>query len=138
LSKESCDFLLTSSRAEDVGEGQIVYEAESRADAMYVIWSGEVELLRSVDDVKVQLNSLRAGETFGEQELIDMQRRGYSVITARPSVLFRIEYDALCDMRSRFSKDFTIFTLNAARQMSRRLRDLDVERGEMMIELAQR
>jgi CRP-like cAMP-binding protein len=117
LGEDGCDLLCTGAQALQVSDGETVYTEGGTAEALYVIWEGRVALRRRTPRGSVIVNHLDAGESFGEQELLDMLPRHCTVVGAGEATVF------------------TIFTLNAARQMSRRLRQIDTDLIELRAQL---
>jgi len=69
----------------------IIVEEGDRADAMYIVESGQVKVFLSDEAGKeIVLNILEPGQYFGELALVDDQPRSASVITTQPSKLMMI------------------------------------------------
>ncbi len=105
---------------------RIVEEGES-ARAMYVVLSGEVEVLkRSAQGTDVRVALLGAGDWFGEMSLLDVQPRSASVMCVAPAVLLRISNRDVDELLYRTDlKSYTLLMMNIARELSRRLRVAD-------------
>jgi CRP-like cAMP-binding protein len=72
----------------------VVHENEASRD-LYFIFEGEVQLLKSDDEQKLQLSigNLPKGEMFGEMSFLDGLPRSSTVVTATPSVLLKLSYE---------------------------------------------
>jgi CRP-like cAMP-binding protein len=76
---------------------------------------------------KVQLNTLNAGDCFGEYSLIDQQPTSASVIATQPGELIKIPkpaFDAVLQTNDRIAK--TIYH-NILRILIQRLRRLNID-----------
>ena len=135
VGEAGCELLCAGALAVQVSDGEAVYAEGDAAKALYVIWQGRVALRRSTLRGPVTVNHLDAGESFGDQELLDMLPRNCSAVGVGDATLWRISYSAVDTLRRENLKEFTIFALNAARQMSRRLRQTDTELIELRAQL---
>jgi CRP-like cAMP-binding protein len=107
--------------------GQMLMTEGEKASHMYVVLTGEVEVLHKGDtehDVRVAL--LGPGDWVGEMAILDVQPRSASVRALAPSALLRI---AAADVkRLLFDQDtaqYALLVMNIARELSRRLRVAD-------------
>jgi len=106
--------------------GQIVFREGDDANAMFVVMSGEMEVLKkSKRATESRVALLGPGDWFGEMSIVDIQPRSATVRALAPSRLLRIsaaDLDALYryDLRS-----YSLIVLNLARELSRRLRVAD-------------
>lgn len=93
-------------------------------DALYVILSGDVEIIQTPDGSPVHLSTFRAGEYFGEMALLDDAPRSATARTLGDSVLLLVRKQALLDLLREHPALFT----DAARVLSARLRDMNAQR----------
>jgi CRP/FNR family cyclic AMP-dependent transcriptional regulator len=106
--------------------GDTIFREGEEANAMYVVISGEVEVLkRGKRGVDARVALLGPGDWFGEMSIVDIQPRSATIRALAPGRLVRItsaDLDALYrfDLRS-----YAIVILNLARELSRRLRVAD-------------
>jgi CRP/FNR family cyclic AMP-dependent transcriptional regulator len=109
--------------------GEVIVREGDDGDAMFLICTGAVEVLKAgpeVDDgLGRRIAVLGVGDVFGEMEVIDMQRRSATVRALEPVTAL-----ALCngDLFRIYESDmptFTLIVLNLARELSRRLRRID-------------
>jgi CRP-like cAMP-binding protein len=106
--------------------GELLFREGDPAAAMYVVISGEVEVLkksRSGHEARVAV--LGPGDWFGEMSIVDIQPRSATVralAACRLVCISTTELDALYryDLRS-----YSILVMNLARELSRRLRVAD-------------
>jgi CRP/FNR family cyclic AMP-dependent transcriptional regulator len=126
LSDDVLSHLASTLVVETPEPGQVLFREGDPAAAMYVVMSGEVEVLkRSRSGVEARVAVLGPSDWFGEMSIVDIQPRSATVRALAPGRLVRItpsELDALYrhDLRS-----YAIVVLNLARELSRRLRVAD-------------
>jgi CRP-like cAMP-binding protein len=63
-------------------EGDVIFNEQDEGEEMYLIDSGEVKIVKTIDDVVVNISyrNLSSGDIFGEMSLITGSRRVASVI----------------------------------------------------------
>lgn len=93
-------------------------------DALYVILSGDVEIIQTLDGAPVRLSTFRAGEYFGEMALLDDAPRSATARTLGASALLQVRKQDLLDLLRDHPSLFT----DAARVLSARLRDMNAQR----------
>lgn len=106
----------------------IITEGEE-GDRLYFICEGSVEILKDPtprdDDVPQRIAVLGAGDTFGEMELIDIQRRAATVVAIEEVTALTLSNADLYRIYKLNLKTFTMIVMNLARDISRRLRKMD-------------
>ncbi|HEX2876279.1 MAG TPA: cyclic nucleotide-binding domain-containing protein [Polyangiaceae bacterium] len=126
LSDDVLEYLATLLTVETPPAGATLFREGEDANAMFVVISGEVEVLKkSKRAVEARVAVLGPGDWFGEMSIVDIQPRSATVRALAPSRLLRVtsaDLDALYrhDLRS-----YAIIILNLARELSRRLRVAD-------------
>ena len=133
VSLDACGLLARCSEMIRLGDGGVLYEAGDRADAVFIVYDGCVQL----EHCGALLNQLSAGSHVGVLELFDMERRGFTARAAGPCVVLRMPFEAFEELRKFDLKAFALVAMNAARQMSRRLRDADAERTQLLLRLSE-
>lgn len=106
--------------------GDVVFREGEEAREMFVVMSGEMEVLkRSKRGIDARVALLGPGDWFGEMGLLDVQPRSATVRALAPARMLRItsaDFDALY----RYDvKSYALIVLNLARELSRRLRVAD-------------
>ncbi len=124
VSLDACAQLAESINPVEIHDGTAVYKAGETGDSLYILFSGHVHL----EQDHVILNELSSGAHLGDLEFFDMAPRSFTVRAKGPCEIWRIPYQAFDDLRRRDLKNFALIAMNAARQMSRRLREIDAER----------
>jgi CRP-like cAMP-binding protein len=126
LSDSTLEALARSLKSELATPGQMVIAEGELASHMFVVLSGEVEVLHkggSDHDVRVAL--LGPGDWIGEMAVLEVQPRSASVRSLAPTTLLRI---GLADVRALLANEpaqYAHLILNIARELSRRLRVAD-------------
>ncbi|HPT50757.1 MAG TPA: cyclic nucleotide-binding domain-containing protein [Accumulibacter sp.] len=113
----------------DVPAGGVIVKEDDEGDSLYVIYRGAVEVLKSDPDADDPLGKriavLKVGDVFGEMELIDMQRRSATVRAMEPVSVLALSNGDMLRIYESDMPTFTLIVMNLARELSRRLRNLD-------------
>jgi len=127
LSQETLDILASSLPTSRVEAGDIVVSEGDRSTQMFVVIAGELEVIKkgeSGGDVRVAV--LGPSDWFGEMSIIDVQPRSASVRAVAPTLVLSITADHVENLLYRRDvKDYALFIMNIARELSRRLRVAD-------------
>ena len=75
------------------GPGELVFSQGDRGDYFFIILEGEVEVVRKVGNVESRIDTLIAGDFFGEEALLDRRSQIASVRTLVPCVLLQLKKD---------------------------------------------
>ena len=110
---------------------EIIREGEI-GDALYVIESGEVEIIKQVSGAgtkkiatlsgEISLISQHEGGFFGEMALLDTEPRSATVRAESQTVVYKLSSTVLNELYSRNRDLQLIMVTNIARILSRRLR----------------
>lgn len=90
LSDEALASVRDRCRVRPYKLGEVVFRQGDPADAMFVVYSGKVRVLRETDGQQLPLNTLFAGEHFGERALVSRQKRSATIRAAADSTLIAI------------------------------------------------
>jgi len=131
---DACRLLAQAAEPMKLEDGATLYRAGETADAVYILYAGTVQL----EQDEVLLNQLGAGAHIGDMEFFDMSSRSLTVRAMGACEVWQIPFVAFDQLRRNDLKAFAILAMNAARQMSRRLREVDLERCELHRQLEQR
>ena len=127
LSEETLELLASSIPASRVEAGEMVVEEGDTSTQMFVVIAGELEVVKkgeSGSDVRVAV--LGPGDWFGEMSIIDVQPRSASVRAVAPTLVLSVTADHVEELLYRRNlKDYALFIMNLARELSRRLRVAD-------------
>lgn len=124
LSTQELEYAAELSRPRQYRSGEVVFEEGSLGDSLYVIGSGEVEVLRkdATGEHKV-IAVLGPPEFFGEMSLIDKEYRSATVRARSDAELLHLTAENLTTFRRQFRDGFTFVVINIARVLSARLRE---------------
>jgi len=87
---------------------------------------GDVEVVKHADSPRaVTLATLRRGTFFGEMCIVEPMPRAASVLTLSPVKAIEIKAATLYHLFKQMPDQYSIVLLNLARDMARRLRQLD-------------
>lgn len=103
------------------GAGETIVREGESGDCLYVIQSGEVEVIRERDGAQVQLAVLRESDFFGEGSLFDREKRSATVRALGEVRVLTVDKKTLL---RRIQEDPTL-AYRIIETMSRRVRDLD-------------
>lgn len=127
LSKETLDILAASLPTDRIEAGEMVVEEGDLSTQMFVVVAGELEVIKrgeSGGDVRVAV--LGPGDWFGEMSIIDVQPRSASVRAVAPTLVVSVTPEHVDNLLYRRDiKDYALFVMNIARELSRRLRVAD-------------
>jgi CRP/FNR family transcriptional regulator, cyclic AMP receptor protein len=115
-------FVSSAERVKVRGD-EVVYGEGEFAEHIYLIDEGE--LLVQKGEPCHQLTCLCRGDFFGEMSFVDMQCRSATVRAAQETVLWRWRFTDIHAMYRDYPKAYTLFVMNIAREISRRLRRAD-------------
>jgi CRP/FNR family cyclic AMP-dependent transcriptional regulator len=127
LDEKTLEVLAKELPVEQVGVGQRVVSEGDPAREMFVVVSGELEVLkRTPQDAEVRVAMLGPGDWFGEMAIVDVQPRSATVRSLAPSLLVRMSAEHVDRLLYRRDlKAYSLLIMNIARELSRRLRVAD-------------
>ncbi|MEZ4223129.1 MAG: cyclic nucleotide-binding domain-containing protein [Polyangiaceae bacterium] len=126
LSDEVLAHLAATLSVDTPDAGAMVFREGEDARDMYVLLSGEMEVLkRSHQGIDARVALLGPGDWFGEMSILDVQPRSATIRALAPSRLLKITAADLDALYRYDLKSYAIIVLNLARELSRRLRVAD-------------
>ena len=117
--------LIASIHPVELEAGADLIREGDRGDRMYCLVEGEVAVIRGTRVVA----RLGPGETIGEMQLIDMQPRSATVRALVPCWLLSLALRDILQLQREDLPAFTLVVMNLARDLSRRLRQMDEAAG---------
>lgn len=139
LDEETLALLARELPTEDVTVGARIVNEGDPAREMYVVLEGELEVLkRAPSGAEVRVAILGPASWFGEMSILDIQSRSASVRALAPSRLVRVSAeDVERWLYRRDLKAYSLFVMNIARELSRRLRVTDSILAQFMGSVAE-
>lgn len=126
LDRESLEFLAETLECVTMQPGHVVFREGDTAHEMFVVLRGEFEVLKSSKrGVDARVAMLGSGDWFGEMSILDVHPRSATVRSLAASRLLTITAADLEALYRRDVKAYSLFVLNVARELSRRLRVAD-------------
>ena len=124
LSNQELEYVAELCRPRHFKAGQVVFEEGELGDSLFVIASGDVEVVRrdAAGEPKV-LATLGQNQFFGEMSLIDKEYRSASVRAKSDADLLHLTAENLTTFRKQHRDGFTFVVINIARVLSARLRE---------------
>ena len=126
LSDPVLEDLATSLAVITPSAGDYVFREGEPARDMFVVLSGEMEVLKgTATGAESRVALLGPGDWFGEMSIVDIQPRSASVRALAPARLLRISAADLDRLYRQDIRSYALIVLNLARELSRRLRVAD-------------
>jgi CRP/FNR family transcriptional regulator, cyclic AMP receptor protein len=127
LAEKALEVLLEHTKEKKYSEnGVIVHEGEM-CSILFVIGSGSVRLFKNFGKVdQVEFATLGSKDFFGESCILDTLPRLATVQAACPTTVFTISSMAFYHLYEYMPAQHSILLLNIARDLSRRIRALDI------------
>lgn len=124
LSNQELEYVADLSRPKKIGAGRVIFEEGELGDSLFVISSGEVEVVRKDPAGAPRvLATLTAPQFFGEMSLIDKEYRSATVRAKSDCELLHLTAENLTTFRKQHKDGFTFVVINIARVLSSRLRE---------------
>jgi len=106
-------------------DGVIVREGDT-GDRMYFVRTGRVRVVKGPPGAPtVQLTEFGPGDFFGEMSLVESVVRSASVIATEPTCVFTLKGMDFYKLYRQRPDQYGVVMLNIARDLARRLRQLD-------------
>jgi CRP-like cAMP-binding protein len=118
LDTEQCERIAAVGDLETFHVGEPIVAAGTPGDALYLVLSGTVNVVRQ----RRVIAALGAGEFFGEMSLVEPVPRSASVIAADDAFLFRLPYFEFQNLLERDPRAFNSVFVAIVRVLSERLR----------------
>ncbi|MBN2061052.1 MAG: Crp/Fnr family transcriptional regulator [Deltaproteobacteria bacterium] len=122
LSPKEVERLENSLEIREYPGGSIVVYKGDVGHVLYLVLEGEVKVvLTSQEGKELILNTLQAGDYFGEMSVLDHMPRSATIVTIKPSRFMVITRDILIDQIRQHPK----LAMKLLSEMSKRLREAD-------------
>jgi CRP-like cAMP-binding protein len=133
LLPDELEMLSELSQMKEFKTGDIVFNEHDVGNSLFVIVSGEIEVLRKGSDGKLkQIASMKEPEFFGEMSLIDKELRSATIKAKTDTTLLILTNENLHSFAKVFRNGFTMVVINIARVLSARLRETNAKLSQRM------
>lgn len=106
--------------------GEVIVREGERGDRMYFVQAGRVRVVKAAPgEPEVQLAEFGPGDFFGEMSLVESVVRSASVVATEPTRVCTLRGVDFYQLYKRRPEQYGIVMLNIARDLARRLRQLD-------------
>ena len=100
--------------------GQIIFNRGEPGNCMYVIQSGDVEIVRELDGKEVRIAVRREGDFFGEMAIFEQETRMATVRALTQATILTVDKKSLL---RRFQQDPSL-AFRIVETMSKRIREM--------------
>ena len=125
LSDSALTLLLEHAETIEVASGEYLFREGDPPTSVYILRSGQVEILKASQSGEASLGRLDDGACIGEMALIDFQSRSGSVVALAHCEFVEIPTIALRQLMQTDLQHYTMIMMNMGREVSRRLRLAD-------------
>jgi CRP/FNR family transcriptional regulator, cyclic AMP receptor protein len=126
LDGQSLQLLLEHTVEQNHTGGEVIVKEGEKSSSMFVIASGMVRVCKNFGlPGEIELATLGPKEFFGEMCIVDTLPRCATIQAREPSTVFSISSMAFYRLYKTMPAQHSILVLNIARDLSRRLRNLD-------------
>lgn len=126
LTEQSLELIISRSELIEVRKGNYFYQEGDHGNSLYVLTQGSVKGLKNIDGDDFQIDILSEGDCFGIMELINPSPRLNTVIAQVNCTALKISGLDLLKLYKQDLEQYTIIQMNMAREISRRLRILEL------------
>jgi CRP-like cAMP-binding protein len=128
--------IATLARKVELDGATDLFKEGEPAKEMVVVLRGDLEVRKKGrSGQEAVIAHLRPGDVAGEMSLIDIQPRSAGVRTVGPAALIVLSHGDLATLYREDQPSYTILVLNIAREISRRLRRVDLLLADILIDI---
>ena len=133
LSSAELDVLAELSKPHHHPPGETIFAEGEVGASLYVLASGEVDVLRrAAGGAEKLLATLAAPAAFGEMSLIDREQRSATVRARTECTVLQLTAENFATFRKHSRDGFTLVVVNIARLLSGRLRETNARLAERL------
>ena len=125
LSKTALERLLDDASIVHRAAGEYFFLTDDIGDSLFLLESGEVDVVREHDGKEHILARLAAGECFGEMALVGIAPRSASVRAVCDCKALELSDTSIAKLAIDDLEQFTLLQMNLGREVARRLRKAD-------------
>jgi len=125
ISEETLRFILQKTPIISVSKGEFFFHEDEEGDAAYVLEEGRIKFLKNYQGQNYLMRVLSEGDCFGEMAMIGLYPRSGSAQAIEDCRAIKITSGILHEIHEKNPEQFTLILMNMARDLSRRLRNVD-------------
>jgi CRP/FNR family cyclic AMP-dependent transcriptional regulator len=125
LSEKALGLLSSQAERHVIPPRTVFVKEEETGNRMFLIESGAVRVFKNRKGKEVELAVLKTGDCFGEGCILTTLPRMASVQSTIETVVYSLSSMAFYRLYQTMPDQYSILVLNIARELSRRLRELD-------------
>jgi CRP-like cAMP-binding protein len=125
IREDILELLLNDAAVRVISEGEFLFREGDPGDAMYVLETGSVAILKAWKGTCYRLGDLTDGDCVGEMSMIDLGRRSASVLAMTRCKAIELTNAAIFKLYQWDLEQFSLIQMNISRELSRRLRIAD-------------
>lgn len=123
IRRDVLEFLLSSCPAVNVPANATFFCEGDHGDQLFVLENGQAAVLKSWLGRPYRIQTLNAGDCFGEMAVMDHCQRSATVAAITECTAIRMSSADLYRVYGHDLKQFALIQMNLGREVSRRLRD---------------
>jgi CRP-like cAMP-binding protein len=136
LSPEAMQRIAVLARRMVLDKAGAIFNEGEPAKEMVVVLEGDLEVRKKGrSGAEAVIATLHPGDVAGEMSLIDIQPRSAGVFALGPAAMAVLTHTDLATFYREDPGSYTILVLNIAREISRRLRRVDVLLADILLDL---
>ena len=133
ISDEALQFLMARTKTVHVPADDYFFHEDDLADALYVLEEGKVSITKCWESKDCLIRYLSKGDCFGEMALIDLCPRSATVCAVEDCCAIELPMAALHELYQKNPAQFAMIQMNLARELSRRLREVNDRLFQMQV-----
>jgi CRP-like cAMP-binding protein len=126
LTQESLELIINLAEVIEIKKEATFYKEGDRGNSLYVLTSGTIKGVKQINGSDYQLGALSEGDCFGITEHINPCPRLNTIIATSDSTALKIAGLNLLELYKQNLEQYTMIQMNMAREVSRRLRLLEL------------
>lgn len=138
LSESALDFIESRCETRTILLGQAFFHEGDPAESLFILESGEAEVLKKCEPDLRRLSYLNPGDCLGEMAIVDNQPRSATVMAISDCQALEITADNLYALKQHDPEQFIQIQANLMQELSRRLRFLDDKLASTQPEMLQK
>jgi len=123
IKSEIIQYILDNANIVEKQENECFFYENDIAENMYVLLSGDVDIVKNRKGKQFHIATLRRGDCFGEMAIIDHSPRSATIICHSTSRAIEIDINFFNEIYHKDIKQFALLQMNMGREVCRRLRE---------------